>query len=244
MDLMKSFTTLPGVLPDILRAFVPYIPVIVAFSAFVFWNGGIVLGDKSNHVPTLHIPQVYYFVAFSTMLGWPALISGEGGFSFVIREVRRRMFGNARNTVITCILCGVMAVTVRFFTIHHPFLLSDNRHYTFYVWQRAFRFHWIAPYLFVPGYLACAWIWYVRVAADQTLLQTLVLPVCLLPTLLPTPLLEPRYFLIPYIFLRAQLADVSMVGLALEGAWYMAINAATMYVFLYCEREGVGRFMW
>jgi alpha-1,2-glucosyltransferase len=81
-------------------------------------------------------------------------------------------------------------------------------------------------------------------APEQTLLQTLVLPVCLLPTLLPTPLLEPRYFLVPYVLLRAQVGDVPDFALALEGAWYVAINALTMYVFLYKERTGVGRFMW
>lgn len=79
---------------------------------------------------------------------------------------------------------------------------------------------------------------------DQTLLQNLLLPVFVVPTLLPTPLLEPRYFLIPYILLRAQVKDVPLVGLILEGLWYAGINAATMYVFLYRERAGVGRFMW
>jgi alpha-1,2-glucosyltransferase len=79
---------------------------------------------------------------------------------------------------------------------------------------------------------------------DQTLLQTLILPVLVLPTLLPTPLLEPRYFLIPYVLLRAQIVDVPRWGLALEFVWYAAINAVTMGIFLYGEREGVGRFMW
>ena len=75
-------------------------------------------------------------------------------------------------------------------------------------------------------------------------MQNLLLPVFVLPTLLPTPLLEPRYFLIPYILLRAQVVDLTVLGVVLEGVWYAAINAATMYVFLYKEREGVGRFMW
>lgn len=79
---------------------------------------------------------------------------------------------------------------------------------------------------------------------DQTLLQTLLLPVFVLPTLIPTPLLEPRYFLIPYILLRAQVADVPMWGVVIEGFWYGAINAGTMWVFLHKERAGVGRFMW
>ena len=80
--------------------------------------------------------------------------------------------------------------------------------------------------------------------ADQTLLQALLLPVCVLPVLLPTPLLEPRYFLIPYLLLRAQVGDVLWWGVALEGAWYTFINAVTMWVFLYHEREGGIRFIW
>jgi alpha-1,2-glucosyltransferase len=40
--------------------------------------------------------------------------------------------------------------------------------------------------------------------ATQSLLQTMVLPLALIPTLLPSPLLEPRYFVVPYILLRLQ----------------------------------------
>ena len=65
-----------------------------------------------------------------------------------------------------------------------------------------------------------------------------------LPTLVLTPLLEPRYFLIPFILLRAQVIDVPTWALVVEGFWYAVINGATMFVFLYREREGVGRFMW
>jgi alpha-1,2-glucosyltransferase len=84
----------------------------------------------------------------------------------------------------------------------------------------------------------------VSIAREQTLLQTLVLPVCLLPVLLPTPLLEPRYFLIPYVLMRAQISDTPAWGVMLEVAWYILINEVTMFVFLYKERAGVGRFMW
>ncbi len=78
---------------------------------------------------------------------------------------------------------------------------------------------------------------------DQSLLQTLLLPVMVVPTLLPTPLLEPRYFLVPYVLLRAQVSDVPAWGLALEGIWYVLINAVTMGVFLYYPRGDI-RFMW
>jgi len=177
-------------------------------------------------------------------MGWPALISGKGGLRPLIHGVAARMWGTKGRSAVTLVLILLMASTVYRYTIHHPFLLSDNRHYTFYVWRRIFMLHPVVPYLLIPGYLACGWAWFLRIGTDQTLLQALLLPVCVLPVLLPTPLLEPRYFLIPYLLLRAQVTDVPGWGVALEGAWYTFINAVTMWVFLYRKREGEIRFMW
>ncbi|KAI0344140.1 glucosyltransferase [Trametopsis cervina] len=244
VDLLWSIASFPGVLPQILPPFVPYSAVLAAFGAFVVWNGGIVLGDKSNHIPAFHIPQLYYFVGFATIMGWPVLIAGEGGVLSLARGVWHKMSGSRRNVLFTGAAFAFMAWSIHQFTIHHPFLLADNRHYTFYVWRRVFLLHPLVPYLLIPGYVACAWAWYIRIGRDQTLLQNLLVPLFVIPTLLPTPLLEPRYFLVPYILLRAQVSDVPIWGVALEGLWYAAINAVTMWVFLYKEREGVGRFMW
>ncbi|KAF8139973.1 glycosyltransferase family 59 protein [Boletus edulis] len=243
-DLLRSITSAPAAFPELFLKFIPYTLVLALFGAFVLWNGGIVLGDKANHVPVLHVPQTYYFIAFATLIGWPAVIFGRSGPVKLANEVARRMFGTKGRVAFTALLSAFMAFTVHEFTVHHPFLLADNRHYTFYVWRRVFMLHSIVPYLFIPGYQACAWAWWLRVAGDQTLLQTLVLPLASLITLLPTPLLEPRYFMVPYILLRAQVEDVSSVGLVVEGLWYGAINLVTIYVFLYRERAGVGRFMW
>ncbi|TFK76758.1 glucosyltransferase [Pluteus cervinus] len=240
VDLLHAIRSAPAILPDILPLFIPYASVLALFGAFVVWNGGIVLGDKANHVPAFHIPQLYYFLAFSTILGWPALIGGSGGLQGLIRDVGYRM-----RSVFTVVISIVMAVTINLFTIHHPFLLSDNRHYTFYVWRRVFMFHHVVPYLFIPGYVACGWAWFLRVGQEQTLLQTLVLPICTLPILIPTPLLEPRYFVIPYILLRSQIVGMTPRRLAVEGIWYGVINVMTMGVFLYLPRaDGSIRFMW
>jgi alpha-1,2-glucosyltransferase len=53
-------------------------------------------GDKSNHIPVLHIPQLYYFIASTTFFGWPVLISGPDGFLDLTRGVLGGMFGNRR----------------------------------------------------------------------------------------------------------------------------------------------------
>lgn len=208
LDIVYSFTSLVRAIPSLLWEFIPYGILSAAFAAFMIWNGGIVLGDKSNHVPALHIPQLFYFYAFSTAFGWPALLfSGVGktaGPIGLAKEVFARMAGNTRRIALTIIWTIVIATCVHFFTIHHPFVLSDNRHYTFYVWKRILFAHPLISYALSPVYLACWWAWWIRAGSTQSLLQTMVLPLALIPTLLPSPLLEPRYFIVPYILLRLQ----------------------------------------
>ncbi|KAF8922192.1 glucosyltransferase [Mucidula mucida] len=243
-DLLLTLRSVPQVFAGVLRSFVPYTLLLTVCASFVMWNGGIVLGDKSNHLPSVHIPQIYYFVGFATAMGWPVLVSGNPGPLSLLNEVKNRMFGSKSRWLVTLFTASVMAVTVFNFTIQHPFLLSDNRHYVFYVWRRVFLVHPVVPYMLIPAYMACAWAWFLRVGKDQTLLQSVILPIFTLVTLMPTPLLEPRYFLIPYILLRAQVTDTPSWGTILEGVWYVIINGATMATFLYLPREGVGRFMW
>ena len=42
---------------------------------------------------------------------------------------------------------------VMLFTHAHPYLLADNRHYTFYIWRKVFMRHELVKYAFVPGNL-------------------------------------------------------------------------------------------
>lgn len=94
----------------------PYVAGFVGFLAFVVWNGGIVLGqsvsinplsnlpnwysldgprltgDKSNHVPAIHIPQLYYGVAFATAFGWPVLFTGRHGVFRLLKNIYLRSF--------------------------------------------------------------------------------------------------------------------------------------------------------
>lgn len=45
-----------------------FLIALSSFAVFVWHNGGIVLGDKSNHVSAFHLPQLYYFSAFTAIL--------------------------------------------------------------------------------------------------------------------------------------------------------------------------------
>lgn len=53
----------------------PYVTVLSAFGSFVAWNGGVVLGDKSNHVATVHFAQMLYIWAFFGFFSLPLLVS-------------------------------------------------------------------------------------------------------------------------------------------------------------------------
>jgi alpha-1,2-glucosyltransferase len=43
-DFLRSITSAPKALPELLPAFVSYALVLALFGGFVVWNGGIVLG--------------------------------------------------------------------------------------------------------------------------------------------------------------------------------------------------------
>ncbi|PHH49383.1 Dol-P-Glc:Glc(2)Man(9)GlcNAc(2)-PP-Dol alpha-1,2-glucosyltransferase [Ceratocystis fimbriata CBS 114723] len=64
----------------VLRRVWPHITIMALFGGFVAWNGGVVLGDKSNHVATIHLAQMLYiwplFALFSVPLFIPSLLSG------------------------------------------------------------------------------------------------------------------------------------------------------------------------
>ena len=49
----------------ILRRLWSFILTALTFVIFVFWNGGVALGDKSNHVLSIHLAQPFYFSAFT-----------------------------------------------------------------------------------------------------------------------------------------------------------------------------------
>lgn len=64
----------------------------VKYSKLIFGS----LGDKSNHTPSFHVPQLYYFISFATIMGWPALVTNKDGVVGLVKGVWDRMFGSTR----------------------------------------------------------------------------------------------------------------------------------------------------
>ncbi|KAL7267309.1 glucosyltransferase [Rhizina undulata] len=72
-------------LPTLLLTLAPYILVLLSFVIFIITNSfSIVLGDKSAHQPTLHIPQLFYFLAFTTALSFPLILTPKRIWRFLL----------------------------------------------------------------------------------------------------------------------------------------------------------------
>lgn len=50
---------------QLLREMAPLAAVAAAFAGFVVYNGGIVVGDRANHSPQLHLVQPLYLLLFT-----------------------------------------------------------------------------------------------------------------------------------------------------------------------------------
>ena len=185
----------------------------------------------------------------------------------------------------------IMLAVVHYNTLIHPFTLADNRHYTFYVFRILLR-HPAIKYLAVPIYFLCGWAGVAALGGQsahnqrptqkkpskQRRQDTAILPsspasdprvsfvlIWLLATaasLVTTPLVEPRYSVVPWSMWRLHVAPLRLdppttpsssnrAGsgkakgivekvlysthdhrLWLETVWLLAINMGTGYIFL------------
>lgn len=223
-------------MPALLGAVWPYAFSGLAFGAFVYWNGGIVLGDRSNHVAVAHLPQLLYFALFA------ALCMGLGAASPAL--VRARLAEAVAHPLLTAALLAVAAAAVAGFTHVHPFLLADNRHLPFYVR----RYLGWAAYAALPLYLYGLAAVRAAFGRRRSWLWMACYWACTAAVLCSSPLVEPRYFIVPFLLASAHNGGASTLALGVNVAAAAAVNAAALYVFLARPFEwgdgSVARFMW
>ena len=200
-----------------------YIIIVLLFVAFVAWNGSITVGAKEDHQACFHAVQIFYFCAFSTIFLLPNISILNYIYKFFSFLKKNKAFS-------FLIIFGIILV-IHFTTKTHRYLLSDNRHYIFYIWKNFFRKHWFLKYSYAPLYFFCLFcIW----KSVSCCLWKLVFFFGVSFTLIPSPLFELRYFITPYIFLRFNIKrNASILSLLLELAGHISINFITIYIFLY-----------
>jgi alpha-1,2-glucosyltransferase len=134
-------------------------------------------------------------------------------------QSRRILFAvaNICNALIAVLL------TIRYNTLIHPFTLADNRHYVFYVFRYTILRHPLIRFLLAPAYILSFYLSYLtlsnpvvsadsqskivtaRPSAQNDGLKTSFILIFLLSTalsLITAPLVEPRYFILPWVIWR------------------------------------------
>ncbi|KAG0450777.1 hypothetical protein HPP92_026578 [Vanilla planifolia] len=229
---------------NVLFTFWPYALILLAFAAFVVLNGGIVLGAKEAHLVSPHFAQLMYFgLAAAAALAPAHFTLGQG--STLYQSLRRNKISNTVKLLVSLVM-GL--ISVHFFSIVHPYLLADNRHYTFYIWRKVIQAHWLVKYLLVPVYIY-SWLSIIS-ALGRSRRKVWVLLFCLAcaAVLIPAPLVEFRYYTIPLYLLILNTRIGNMQWMAI-GVLYTSVNIITMFIFLFkpfhWDNElGIQRFIW
>jgi alpha-1,2-glucosyltransferase len=227
----------------------PLVVPLLGFIAFVIQNRGIVVGDRENHAPVVHVMQVFYFYAFTAVSIAPILASDI--INYVHEAARRRKKLPYFTMLLLVMASGTLAyLAARFTTLVHPFILADNRHYIFYIWRRVVQSQFLFNYLLLP-LCAIAPLVLFSTCTYTTLgpLLRVVIGICTFAVLTPAHLVEFRYYTIPFFlhfFSAAGRASTYSMWLTILA--YLAVNMLTIYVFLFRDfiwpDGSVARFMW
>ena len=146
--------------------------------------------------------------------------------------------------------------------IAHPYLLADNRHYTFYAWKiYTTKLNGWLPYICIPiGFYWSATLW-VQIGTisshtvkfnltpdvAQATLWKLVFAICSALSVIFICLVEPRYFITPVLFTLLHI-KLSKPVAGLQIAWNFTIHGLTIAVFLFTSfiavDGSIARFMW
>jgi len=219
----------------------PYCIVFLAFMIFFWINDGIVVGARRDHEVAFHFPQLLYFAVFAAWFASVHVMSIKNVIAFV-QFVKRHLLLNI--FLLLMCFCAIWR-----FTYVHRYVLADNRHYTFYVWSWLFARHPLLRYAFVPLYLLAGYLVLQSLALRQHFLWCVGYVLSVTALLVPTTLLEFRYYIVPYIIFRLNISVSSLSQLVAEFCMYAVINALTIYIFLhrpfYWNSEvSLQRFMW
>lgn len=217
-----------------------YALVCVGFGIFIYFNQGVVVGDRTQHTACAHFPQLFYFFSMTNFFAIFHLCSPYKILDFCKFCFRKPHF------VVFFILISIFMI--HFFTYEHKYLLADNRHYAFYIWRKIYKRHEYVKYALIPVYLFFTWS-IVTELKHRDVFWKVIYAVCVFLATVPQKLLEYRYFILPYVIFRINMRYGSAVALFHEILLYSVVNVLTIYLFIerpfkWPHEEGLQRFMW
>ncbi|XP_077295011.1 alpha-1,2-glucosyltransferase Alg10 [Arctopsyche grandis] len=215
------------------------VSVMIGFMIFVLINGSVVVGDKSAHTASVHIPQLFYFTLFYGFFSIP----------FVLRNVLSVLRTLIKNKLKILLVLAVCLVIVRFNTLIHPYLLADNRHYTFYIWNKFYGKYWFAKYVVVPVYVFLGFSIYENVKSSTSAGFIIPFLVCLFASVALQKMIEVRYFFIPYVILKMRFAEPSWTTVVVDFIINTIVSYITFNIFftkeiIWSDFNDIQRLIW
>lgn len=210
-------------------------------------NGDIVVGDRSAHIPRFHPMQLCYFVAFVVAFSSPYFLSqiffDVQTFKSVskhskIISILYEILNNIPKLAFLILLI-VTSGLVYVNTIAHPYLLADNRHYTFYAWRLLFGPGKPTFLRYLPVPIYAYGLYFVDMKLTQTSITYKLAYWVVTPLVICAQfLLEPRYFVVPYLMYRLHSYKNNSYPYNLKAAiaefiTYQLCNFIILWVFLY-----------
>ena len=183
----------------LIRKLIVFVILFVGFIGFIIWNDySIVLGDKSNHVFSIHLAQILYLVGLLILFKFlPNILDYKGFFAKITHDY---IYSERYNITKLIIFLVIFFIFQHYFTYIHPFILSDNRHYSFYFNRYIINRKYI-KYILTP--LASFGLYFIireTIYKNRlTLYWFISYFICCFMVLVPTPLFEFRYFILPII---------------------------------------------
>ncbi|KAH7678075.1 Dolichyl-P-Glc:Glc(2)Man(9)GlcNAc(2)-PP-dolichol alpha-1,2- glucosyltransferase protein [Dioscorea alata] len=202
-------------------------------------------GAKEAHTVSPHLAQMLYFGLASAAALAPVHFTLKQAGKLCQWLMKTRILGLLQ--ILVALTIGLMIV--HFFSIAHPYLLADNRHYPFYVWRKVIQAHWSMRYLLVPVYVYSWFSIIIILARTQKRFWVLLFIAATAMVLIPAPLIEFRYFTIPFYLMLLHSRVSDNLSWLVMGILYIFVNIFTMAVFLFRpfhwdHEPGTQRFIW
>ena len=228
-----------GNILKILKLLSPYLSTFLLFIAFLLINGGVVVGDRSSHQAVFHLAQLLHCSLSLLIFAFPLLVTPS-------KLVRFSQFLKSHASL-AFILVTCFSYALQRFSVVHPYLLADTRHYAFYLHKNLLS-RPLLRLVLLPAYLYSAWSLNDSLRR-KSVLWRLVYLVSVSMVTVPAALLELRYFAMPYLMFRLNVKAESKRQAFLELGYFLAVNFVTVAVFAmktfyWADVEGPQRIIW
>ncbi len=199
------------------RRTVGYIFVLLSFLAFIYFNQGISIGDRINHQAGFYLGNIYFFLATVFLLFLPILL----------QTFFKINFSKYRNYLVFGLVVGaIIAVS---FLLFPPDLHTYNRKLGFLrniILQLSYhQYTWLYALSIVMG---CVTLFLIRFREKTYLIFPFVAAF-----LIPSLLVEQRYFIIPLTFLLLLKKDTGNKLEFLFMLYFLTISSALMAMLFF-----------